>query len=134
MDIIQATRNHIAQVIRLGNHDNFHGFWPEETLERLVDSPNDAVLVAIDQSAMTGFAIGTYHEPTRKAMFENLLVDPAYRHTKTCHLLVSALCDFYREIGASTIQAQVTAPKLANYLCRKGFKHYGQPEWVVYHV
>ena len=79
------------------------GFWTKGQLERWVESESDVLIVAEENKRVIGYALSQYHAPTRKATFENLHVDLAYRGQEIGAQLTEKLVYLLRKKGAKYI-------------------------------
>lgn len=75
----------IAEVHRCGISESYfsvndqsQGFWTREQLKAWTDS-NDILLVAEDKGKIVGYVTSQFHQPTGKAIIENLYVAKDYR-------------------------------------------------------
>ncbi len=78
-------------------------FWPRETLERWVDSKDDASYVIKVNGNVAGFLLATYNGVCRKATVENVYISEEFRNDGLAGMLYQRAEDFLIGRGARNI-------------------------------
>lgn len=130
IDIRKMQEQDIGLVHTLGRREKyFCGFWPEEILRNIVDSPDASAYVAEVNKSLAGFVIGSYSPTLRKMSVENIYVVPEFRREYSnrdvvAGHLASTIIQDARDRGAQRIDCLVdTTNTLSRNLCnRKGIE------------
>jgi N-acetylglutamate synthase-like GNAT family acetyltransferase len=98
MEIRTATLEDTDSIIQLGNSaDEFQvnketpTFWPKEILINCIKDNNVPILVAEENKQIFGFIIANYNPSFKKAIIENILVNPNHRGKELGRLLLKNL-------------------------------------------
>lgn len=114
MNIRNATVEDVDAVHELGKTvDEFSvneetvNFWPKERLASAIDSDDVLILVAEENAAISGFLIINYNRSLKKALIENIYVDPARRGEGIGAALLQTLMSTLRERGCEYVATLV---------------------------
>jgi len=110
MTIRQATINDIDEIHKLGEHvDEFDTteevvtFWPKHILKNCIESKNDWLLVAEENSEIIGFIICNNSPVFKKAVIENIFVSPQHRKKGVGQKLLGSLMDQVKSIDCEYV-------------------------------
>ena len=110
MKIKTATLKDIDTIIELGNSVNEFQvstevviFWPKDVLIDCIKSKNNPILVAKENKQIVGFIIANYNHSFKKAIIENIFVDPNYRGKEVGKLLLNNLLDKLKELDCEYV-------------------------------
>ena len=110
MDIKTATLEDVDTIIKLGNSvnefqvsDEVVTFWPKDILIDCIKSKNNPILVAKENKQIIGFIIANYNPSFKKAIIENIFVNPDFRGKKVGNLLLDNLLDELKELGCEYV-------------------------------
>ena len=110
MDIKTATLEDIDTIIKLGNSVNEFQvsnevvtFWPENILIDCIKSKNNPIFVAKENKQIIGFIIANYNPSFKKAIIENIFVDPNFRGKDVGKLLLDNLLNKLKELGCEYV-------------------------------
>ena len=110
----RATQSDAEQIHRAGEHVSEFSvsnetitFWPKETLEQIIASPEAIVLVAEEADKLYGFIIGNCNKAFGKVLIENIYVRPSHRKEGVGNALLSKLIVAAKESGYQYISTLV---------------------------
>jgi GNAT superfamily N-acetyltransferase len=105
MDIQTATLEDIDTIIKLGNSVNEFQvsnevvtFWPKDVLIDCIKSKNNPIFVTKENKQIIGFIIANYNPSFKKAIIENIFVDPNFRGKDVGKLLLDNLLNKLKEL------------------------------------
>lgn len=110
MDIKTATLEDIDTIIKLGSSinefqvsDEVVTFWPKNVLIDCIKSKNNPIFVAKENKQIIGFIIANYNPSFKKAIIENIFVNPDFRGKEVGKLLLDNLLDKLKELGCEYV-------------------------------
>ncbi|MFO7710670.1 MAG: GNAT family N-acetyltransferase [Candidatus Woesearchaeota archaeon] len=110
MEINTATLEDIDTIIRLGNTVNEFQvsnevitFWSKNVLVDCIKSANNPILIAKENNQMIGFIIANYNPVFKKAIIENIFVDPDFRGKEVGRLLLDNLISQLKGLGCEYV-------------------------------
>lgn len=110
MEIKTATLEDIDTIVKLGNSvnefqvsDEVVTFWPKNVLINCIKSKNNPILVASQNKQIVGFIITNYNPSFKKAIIENIFVDPNFRGQEVGKLLLDNLLNKLKELGCEYV-------------------------------
>ena len=139
MEIRHMLQSDIPEVYAIGTGTNEFSvdessniFWPVKTLERWVNSKDDISLVAYD-GKVKAFLLSAYHEPTRKAVIENVWVSSELRCMGLGRKLMAEAERRYREMGCEYLVAFTEENNAAstNMCIKQGYSKGDRFNWMI---
>jgi ribosomal protein S18 acetylase RimI-like enzyme len=110
MEIKPATLKDVDTIIKLGNSVNEFQvsnevvtFWPKNVLIDCIKDKNNPIFVAKENKQIIGFIIANYNSSFKKAIIENIFVDPNFRGKKIGKLLLDNLLNKLKELGCEYV-------------------------------
>ena len=110
MEIKTATLEDINTIIKLGNSvnefqvsDEAVTFWPKEILTNCIKSKKNPILVAEENKQIIGFIIANYNSSFKKAIIENIFVNPDFRGKDVGKFLLNNLLNNLKELGCEYV-------------------------------
>jgi ribosomal protein S18 acetylase RimI-like enzyme len=110
MKIKTATLGDVDTLVKLGNSvnefqvsDEVVTFWPKEVLVNCIKSKNNPIFVAIKNKEIIGFIISNYNSYFKKAIIENIFVNPDFRGKEVGKLLLCNLLSELKSLGCEYV-------------------------------
>jgi len=110
MEIKTATLEDIDTIIKLGNsvnefqvNDEVVTFWSKTILVDCIKSKNNLILIARENKQIIGFIIANYNPSFKKAIIENIFVNPNFRGKEVGKLLLDNLLSKLKKLGCEYI-------------------------------
>ncbi len=110
MEIKPATLEDVSEIITLGNSvnefqvsDQVVTFWPEKVLADCIKNKQNPIFIAVENKQIVGFVIANYNPSFKKAIVENIFVDPSFRGRGIGKSLLNNLLNRLKELGCEYI-------------------------------
>ncbi len=110
MEIRAATIKDTDTIIKLGNLINEFQvsnevvtFWPKNVLIDCIKSKNNPLLVVEKNENIVGFILANYNSSFKKAIIENIYVNPDYRGREVGKLLLNNLLNELKKLGCEYV-------------------------------
>ncbi len=114
MFIEHAKETDVIEIHQLGLREQYFsisddrsGFWPEDTVKKMIKSENSLVIVARDHDGIIGFGIANYVPDTRQVLFQNIYTKHAYRQSGIASQIGEFILKEAKELGATYIYCLV---------------------------
>ena len=107
-------------------------FWAKDVLQRWIKSESDVTLLAEQENSMIGFILANYHIPTRKAVVENLWVDPKHRNKGIGFQLMHECLEQLLQKGAQFVCAFTKDDAVISFLEKNDFEKGQYFAWMNY--
>ena len=101
--------------------DEVATFWPKEILEKCIT--DGSIFVAKDEGVIVGFVISNYNPIFKKAIIENIFVDPGFRGKGVAKKLLASLLSNLRTKGCGYACALIEKTDISgiNFYIKNGF-------------
>ncbi|HYH74789.1 MAG TPA: GNAT family N-acetyltransferase [Candidatus Saccharimonadales bacterium] len=132
MNIRKATVRDVPAIHALGEHvsefnvnDQTVTFWPAALLEHAVQSDDVVILVAEAEDAIVGFLIINYSKGLKKALIENIYVQPDRRGQGIAHDMLEHMFQLLPDMDCEFVSTLVRpdAQSAIDLYSRSGFTH-----------
>jgi len=111
--------------------EDIPSFWPKDILQKWIKSDSDITLISEDKNVIIGYILSSYHEPTRKAVIENLWVHPKYRNQGIGSQLLGECVKLLIKKGARYICALTKDEFVVSFFEKKGFERGDSFVWMI---
>lgn len=112
MEIRIATAKDIDAITRLGNSvcefqvsDEVVTFWPRDVLIDCIENDSSPILVATENERVIGFIVANYNLSFKKAIIENIFVDPSFRDKAVGKSLLDHLLNRLKQLDCKYVCA-----------------------------
>ena len=116
MNIREGNLSDIEELLKLGSRveefktaEEVVTFWPRHILENILGNNRDIILVAEDDNKIVGFTIVNYSPSFKKALVENLFVDPKHRNKGIGSRLIKTLLRHLQRVGCEYVCTLIEA-------------------------
>lgn len=107
-------------------------FWSKNQIKNWIISKDGVLLVAEQNKDIVGFIMSTIHNPTKKAVIENIYISKKYRSKGLAEKLLNMCIKLLKKQGAIHVHALVEDSNKAslNLLKKNNFNIFSKFYWV----